>query len=120
MNNIIPTRLKTAREKEGLTVEQVVAMLSSRGHSISAKTLYGYENGVSSPKISIFMALCEIYGISDLLGEFGYGQISSPAPRLSAHEIDLVLAYRKQPQSIKDFISQSLGLSIETTQSKNA
>lgn len=119
MNNLIPARLKSAREKEALTVEQVVTMLSSRGYSISAKTLYGYENGVSSPKISIFMALCEIYGISDLLGEFGYNQPSPPTLRLSAHEHELILAYRSRPD-MQSAVDTLLGIATETSKSKNA
>lgn len=40
--------------------------------------------------------------------------------KLSEHEHELILAYRKQPQSIKDFIAQSLGVPSETAKSKNA
>ena len=119
MNNLIPTRLKMARERAGLTVDQVSAMLSQRGHSISIKTLYGYEVGVSSPKISTFMTLCEIYGISDLLGEFGYAQPSPPTLRLSAHEHELILAYRSRPD-MQPAVDTLLGITSAASQSKNA
>ena len=68
--------LKQRRELCGFSVENVVERLERDfGIKISEKTLYGYENGVSMPKVPTFMALCTIYGVSDLYHEFGYSVI---------------------------------------------
>lgn len=45
---------------------------------------------------------------------------SGPALSLSPHERELILAYRKQPQNIKDFIAGSLGISSDVNKTKNA
>ncbi|MCL1819397.1 MAG: hypothetical protein FWG36_01930 [Oscillospiraceae bacterium] len=59
--------LKEQRAISHLSVDDVLTRLKEKGISISPKTLYGYENGVGSPKIRTFLALCDIYGIKDIM-----------------------------------------------------
>ncbi len=68
----IANLLKYHREKAGLTVQTVVSELKKRNISIAEKTIYGYERGTSTPHVKVFMALCDIYHVSDILGSFGY------------------------------------------------
>ena len=68
----ISSILKQERNLLELTPEQVVSMLSERGIYISAKTLYAYEAGTNLPKVPVFLALCDIYNIRDIMGSFGY------------------------------------------------
>lgn len=70
--NPISTILKQERNSHGMTPEQVVAQLNDRGFSISTKALYAYESGTNLPKVPIFLALCDIYNIRDIMGSFGY------------------------------------------------
>lgn len=72
MNSLPNGLLRQKREQAGLSPEEVVDELEKRGISISVKTLYGYENGVSTPRVNAFIALCDIYKISDIMVEFGY------------------------------------------------
>lgn len=64
--------LRQRREQLGFSINDVIDMLSERSIELSAKALYGYENGVGTPKVTTFIALCDIYGIHDVLGSFGY------------------------------------------------
>jgi hypothetical protein len=64
--------LAQKREQLKLSINDVVNELKNRGIELSAKTLYGYENGVGYPKANTFIALCDIYGIDDVLSSFGY------------------------------------------------
>lgn len=68
----IPFILGQYRAQLGLTGKEVVALLKERNIELSEKTLLGYENGVGTPKVNTFMALCDIYHISNIMGEFGY------------------------------------------------
>lgn len=68
----IPAILKQKRNLLGLTPDQVIAKLEERGLSISVKALYAYEAGTNLPKVPVFMALCDIYEIRDIMGSFGY------------------------------------------------
>ena len=72
MNSLPNGLLRQKREQAGLSPEEVVNELEKRGIPINVKTLYGYENGVSTPRVNAFIALCDIYKISDIMGEFGY------------------------------------------------
>ena len=63
----IPLLLRGKRDLKGMTVEQVAAALDEKGLHIAPKTLYNYEKGVSMPSVPIFIALCDIYGVSDIL-----------------------------------------------------
>ena len=71
-NMFIANLLKSYREKSGFTVSDVIAELEKRDISIAEKTLYGYERGTSVPHVKVFIALCDIYHVSDILGSFGY------------------------------------------------
>lgn len=75
--NISLGMLRQKREQLKLSIDEVVSQLNERGIAISSKTLYGYENGVGTPKVNTFIALCDIYGIDDILGSFG-GRSSIP------------------------------------------
>ena len=61
--------LKDKRLELGLTGLEVVQRLKQQYDiDLSDKTLYGYERAVSSPNIPLFLALCRIYEIEDVLG----------------------------------------------------
>lgn len=66
----IADALKRRRAELHLSAEEVVAALSEAGYSVSKKTLYGWENDVSSPNVRIFLKLCEIYQIEDIMNFF--------------------------------------------------
>lgn len=120
MNKTIGERLKQYREDARLSVDEVCQSLTSSGYKISPKTLYGYENDVSSPKISVFVSLCNLYGVTDISGSFGYGkQVETPELRLSAHERELIKQYRALPQ-MQEAVDRILGLSPSSAQSKEA
>ena len=64
---MIPQLLRDKRTCKKLSVEQVSAKLKEMGFSVAPKTLYGYEKGVSMPNVPIFIALCDIYEVTDIL-----------------------------------------------------
>jgi len=88
-DNKIAAILKDCRKKTGLSGKQIVAMLKERGIDISEKTLLGYENGVGTPRVSTFFALCDIYKISNIMKEFGYSTTVKLATGDSEWSFDL-------------------------------
>ncbi len=87
--------LRKYRTEQGYTVDTVVSMLREREFSLSEKTLYGWEAGHSLPTAQLFMELCRIYGIRDvltLMGEEGEDFLI-----LTPLEKALVQAYRQRP-----------------------
>lgn len=68
----IANALKDRRKELKLSIPDVVASLGDRGITISETTLYGYENAVSAPNVRVFLALCSIYEIDDIMEYFGY------------------------------------------------
>lgn len=89
--------LKQRRNLLGLTPEQVVSKLEERGFSISTKALYAYESGTNLPKVPVFIALCDIYEIRDIMGSFGYTTVP-----LCTNEIDWA------PDQYSDFFRGAL------------
>ncbi len=83
----IPSLLKQLRNAAGLSGKDVARKLASYGISLSEKTLYGYENGVSMPNADVFLALCSIYDCEDLVSLGSGGS-------LSAEEYALIKKYR--------------------------
>lgn len=72
---LIHIALRQKRELCGLSVASVVSKLKDFGIVISEKTLYAYENGTNSPKVNTFIALCQIYNVTDIISEFGYSSV---------------------------------------------
>lgn len=77
MNDLKEGQLRRLRLNSGLSADEVVDMLRYRGIEINSKTLYGYEQGVSTPRVNTFIALCDIYKVHDIMAEFGYGSTDS-------------------------------------------
>lgn len=87
--------LRESRLNSRMTVEQVSKILTEQGYKASQKTVYSWENGNSRPDIEILMKLCDIYGIKDILGTFGYdGYKEDGSLQLNMKEVDMVEKYR--------------------------
>lgn len=69
--------LKQLRKTSGLSANEVVNNLKSYGIEISAKTLYGYESGLSMLNADVFVALCRIYKCDNPMELFGNISITS-------------------------------------------
>ena len=84
----ISSVLRNYRERRNLSPREVVEKLRLKGIDISEKTLYGYENGVSNPKVNTFIALCDVYEINDVLGTFSEESERLCSPVSAQWEID--------------------------------
>lgn len=99
--------LKENRKRNGYSVEQVAEKLRERGISISTKALYGYENKVGKPKLNTFVALCDIYGITNLLEALGFSY-SAPVSKkydLSDDEYALIELYRRAGEADRQAVN---------------
>lgn len=101
----IATVLKCYRKKNDISVGEVVKYLSAHieRKQYSAKTIYGWEAGISQPAADVFLCLCELYGIEDVLGVFGWSEFQKkPEIKLTREEEEVVWAYRanKPMQSV--------------------
>jgi transcriptional regulator with XRE-family HTH domain len=54
-------RLRSLREKAGLTVEQLASDVNEAGHSVAVRSIYNWEQGTTSPPINAFPALAKAY-----------------------------------------------------------
>ena len=102
--------LKSLRNSAGLSTIEVVERLRVFDIDLSEKTLYGYENGLSSPQINTLFRLCEIYGVDDVSSAFGYTQ-KAAAPKdddLSSHEREIALAYRAASEDDRAVVDAAL------------
>ena len=118
MQEKIGSVLRNEREKAGLTIDEVSEKLGFLGYKVSPKTLYGYENDVSSPKISLFMKICQLYGINDIYATFNMQPPEDSKPlntSLSFHERELVIAYRSQPE-MQEAVDRLLKISSPATE----
>jgi hypothetical protein len=74
MNKIgIAKTLRAYRHINGLSGSEVITKLQNMGFKYTVKALYNWESGRSQPDCDTFIALCNIYGIEDILSAFGYG-----------------------------------------------
>ena len=99
--------LSELRRAKKLMQKDVACKLADYGFKVSAKTIYNWEKNISQPSIPHFLALCDIFGVDDVLWRFA-GLHKGPyaglnrAGRLKAREfIDLLFhidMYRDDPE----------------------
>ncbi len=108
-NNNIGDVLKEYRKKRDLTVGEVAVTLQSKYHlNVAEKTIYGWESNQAHPTSDMFLVLCEIYQIHDILDTF-QGQESQDLT-LSFEEQKIITQYRKQEPGVQTAIKRVLGI----------
>ena len=91
--------LKYYRKLNGLSVNDVSAILKKNHFQAAPKTIYGWESGNTQPDADTLMILCEIYHIENVLEAFGYQQPSKEDTiQLTDHERKLILKYRQEKE----------------------
>lgn len=96
-NNKIGTMLKKYRRLNNLSIGDVVIELRDKyGVSVAEKTVYGWESNQAHPTSDVFVALCDIYRITNISDVF-----NSEKPKgfpITANERTLIEQYRNQPE----------------------
>ena len=85
----IGATLRRLRKQAGLQPDEVGSRVG-----LSGKTIQNYESGTRQPDAEVFLQLCDIYEVVDVMAEF-FGR--SKGMLLSEHEIELIQAYRQAP-----------------------
>ena len=70
MKSSIGDTLAKLRRENKLMQKDVAARLTALGYPVSAKTIYNWEKGLAQPGIPVFLALCDILGVDDVLWQF--------------------------------------------------
>ncbi|MBQ1993667.1 MAG: helix-turn-helix transcriptional regulator [Lachnospiraceae bacterium] len=114
-NPKIAEKLKYYRKLNKLSVQDVQTYLEENNVTAAIKTIYGWESGQTQPSADTLMLLCRLYHIEYILETFGYKKSSEdsektnekllientaesdPSEKYSTHEIELINAYRKNP-----------------------
>lgn len=76
MKHKIGETLKKCRLDANKTVKEISDLLISKGFKASEKTIYSWETGNSQPSPDALLIMCKAYGITDVLGTFGYAEKS--------------------------------------------
>lgn len=69
-NKYVGKMLRKLRKTNKYTIDFVIDYFNENNLSVSKKTLYGWENGISLPKVNDFLRLCQLYGVEDVLKTF--------------------------------------------------
>ena len=100
MKSSIGETLKKCRLDAGKSVKEISDLLISKGFKASEKTIYSWESGNSQPTPDALLIMCKAYGISDVLGTFGY---SSDQPTTLAAHFDGAEYTEDELEEIKNF-----------------
>lgn len=92
--------LRYYRKLNNLSVKNVSDILTEHFDSCADKTIYGWENGSTQPNSDIFLFLCSLYQIENILETFGYGMPDLEEPKLqpTAFEYELLKQYREHSE----------------------
>lgn len=79
-------------------------LLISKGFKASEKTIYSWESGNSQPSPDALLIMCKSYGITDVLGTFGYSDKKvEPEPTTLAAHFDGEEYTESELEEIKQF-----------------
>ncbi|MBR1848286.1 MAG: helix-turn-helix transcriptional regulator [Lachnospiraceae bacterium] len=90
--------LKQNRKQNNYSVSDVAYKLKEEHTIVAEKTIYGWESGQTQPDADTLLKLCKIYGIPDVLTEFGYVKVSPDMLHLTEREEELVRKFREHPE----------------------
>ncbi|GEM_PF-5395115 len=97
--------LKKYRNDCGISVKEIVSILSQHGYKVSDSTIYNWENNHSQPTPGAFLVMCTAYKIENILTAFGYnGYNDDGSIRLNMVEEDLIEKYRDLDNHGKEMI----------------
>ena len=100
--------LKKYRNDCGISVKEIVNILSQHGYKASDSTIYNWENNHSQPTPGALLTMCSAYGIKDVLTAFGYdGYNEDGSIQLTMREIELIEKYRdldSHGKEVVDFV----------------
>jgi len=70
MNVFIGDTLASLRKSKNLMQKDIALKLTEYGFYVKQKTIYNWEKEYCQPSIEQFLALCDIYGVDDILWRF--------------------------------------------------
>lgn len=88
MPNNIGKTLKQCRNAAGISVKEISDLLTAKGFKASESTIYSWENNNSQPTPGALLVMCKAYGVSDILGTFGYGSSTESVLHTRAAHFD--------------------------------
>lgn len=91
MKNSLGETLAALRRAAGLTQPAVSELLAKQGIDILTAGISKWEKGLTQPSAAQFLALCRIYGVTDVLGTFTDAPVA--VSRLNAEGRRLVSDY---------------------------
>lgn len=108
----IAARLKALRQKSGLTADEVGELIGKSG-----KTVNAWENDRGQPDAEMLILLCDIYQVDNILDEFRQNKTDAEVINLSAHEKNVITAYRAKPE-MQPAVDKLLGVAEDESNSK--
>jgi len=103
----IGATLSELRRANNFMQKDIAAKLSGYGFPVSSKTIYNWEKGLAQPSIPHFLALCDIFGVDDVLHRFAgihkgpYAGLNQAGRQKAREFIDLLFhidMYRDDPE----------------------
>lgn len=108
----IANLLKQLRKTSSFSANEVVEKLKQYNIDISAKTLYGYESGLSMPNADTFITLCKIYKCENPMDMLG-GVSIKPS------EIEIIEKFRVLDDHGREIVVTVLNGELKRTQQIN-
>lgn len=95
-----------------LSVEEVSNFLKNKGYKANKSTIYSWENGNSFPSPDIFLELCSLYGIKDVLSTFNY-KSSFQNKEAKIDNPDIIAKYSKLDEYGKNSVTNLINNEFE-------
>lgn len=95
MEHYVGETLRALRKRYGYKQAEVVQMLNELGCKSATSSVSRWEMGITNPSIDQFLALCELYHVTDAVATFRHGTMPTLAGVLNEEGRKRVKEYRE-------------------------
>ena len=94
----IMQKLKEVRKARDITIDELYQFLLKNNVQVAKKTVYGWDNAITTPNVKTFLLMCKFYGIKDVYSLLEVNMPEDDILSISNTERELIKQFRKKEE----------------------
>lgn len=94
----ILNKLRWIRKSKGISIEELHNYLLKNDIQVAKKTVYGWDCGITTPNVKIFVLICQLYGIKNVYDLFNKDTPDMDILTITDKEKEVVKQFRKKKE----------------------
>lgn len=94
----IMQKLKGVRKSKDISIDELYHFLLENNVQVAKKTVYGWDNAITTPNVKIFLLMCKFYDIKDVYSLLEIDMPEDDILPISNIEKELIEQFRKKEE----------------------